>query len=51
MKNLISAFFNERGAISSFLSDEEIKYLIDILYQNNVTMNVDCETGMLIISK
>lgn len=51
IKNLISVFFNEYGAISSSLSDEEIKYLIDILYQNNVTMNVGCETGMLFISE
>ena len=51
MKNLVSAFFNEQGAISGSLSDEEIKYLIDILFQNNVSMNVDCETGALIISE
>jgi len=51
MKNLVSAFFNEQGAVSDSLSNEEIKYLIDILFQNNVPMNVDCETGALIINE
>lgn len=51
VENLISAFFNEQGAISVFLSDEEIKYLIDILFQNDILVNVDCETGMVIVSK
>lgn len=50
-KNLVSAFFNEQGAISGSLSDEEVKYLIDIFFQNNVLINVDCETGALIISE
>ena len=51
VKNLISTFFNEQGVVATFLSDEEVKYLIDILFQNNIPMNIDCETGALVISK
>lgn len=51
IKNLLSVFFNEYGAVVDSLSYEEEKYLIDILFQNNIPTNIDCETGMLIISE
>lgn len=47
--NLVSNCFDDNGFISLSLSYDEEKYLIDILYQNNILVNIACESGYLFI--
>ena len=49
--NLLSSCFNEYETLSISLSDQELYYLIDILYQNNILLGIDCETGYVSIFK
>ncbi len=46
---LLSHFFDDNGFIAFELSYDEEKYLIDILYQNKILVNVACESGYLYI--
>jgi hypothetical protein len=51
-KLLSSSIFNERRALLSSensLTDEEQRYVIDILFRNNIFIRVDDETGYLFI--
>ena len=49
--NLLSSCFNKFETLSISLSDQELYYLIDILYQNNIILGIDCETGVVSIMK
>ena len=49
--NLLSSCFNKFETLSISLSDQELYYLIDILYQNNIILGIDCETGVVCIMK
>ena len=49
--NLLSSCFNKFETLSISLSDQELYYLIDILYQNNILLGIDCETGYVSIFK
>ena len=49
--NLLSSCFNKFETLSISLSNQELYYLIDILYQNNIILGIDCETGVVCIMK
>lgn len=51
ISTLLSSFFNDNGILKVPLSYDEEKYLIDILYRNNISINIDCETGTLLIEE
>lgn len=49
IENVFNSFFNDNGILTALLSESEKRYLIDLLFQNGIYMDVDSETGLLII--
>ena len=49
INNLIKSLFNEYGALTTPLSEMDKKYVIDILFQNDIFTKMDCESGYIYI--
>lgn len=47
--NILTSFFNERGVLDTPLSQEEVLYIVYILFQHRIYTWRDCETGYICI--